>query len=295
MNYSYRRSNARRIATYKPENGFKDAAIVLDYILRTSPDLKAEDIQVLTESVDTGLDETRYNGIVDQIDVLLGMKADNGYLSDDQMKQLAELRDKVYAYGERGAKWVALCDETLGDVSPKLESMMDFYVRFVNSFDCPPVLVEAATSMFKEVLLEASQSSNVAEQLRQKVGVNPNETRGVGVFGISGDDNLPKHTTIDNEISDAMVSGTFDTVGDDISTADPNNFDETALGLGSSELDDSGNNLNPDDWSAEKPVADETIEETDGSEEPDVTGDEESEQEKEPGADGDDSLETLDL
>ena len=145
---------------------------------------------------------------------------------------------------------------------PQMESMMAFYTKFANSFDCPTILAEAATEMFKEVLLEASQSSDVADQLRQKVGVNPNETQGIDVFGLSGDDNLPQQTTIDNEISDAMISGSFDSLGDDISTTDPNSFDETAMGLGSSELDTSDNDLNPDDWAAEEQTSDTDIPET---------------------------------
>jgi hypothetical protein len=108
--------------------------------------------------------------------------------------------------------------------------------------------------MFKEVLVEAFQSSTVAEQLRQKVGANPHETQGVNVFGISGDDGLPQEATIDKEISDAMISGSFDALGDNIATADPNGFDETAMGLGSSEENTSGNDLNPDDWAAEDAV-----------------------------------------
>ena len=279
-NYSSRISNARRIATFKPENGFKDAKTVLDYILRTSPGMKAEEISVLTESADGGLDESRYSGLVDQIDALLWMRHDNGSLSREQLVQLADLRNQVETYGERAAGWVKECDRALREqpAPARLESMMDFYARFVNSFDCPPVLAEASTRMFKEVLLEASQSNDVAEQLRQKVGVNPNETRGVGVFGISGDDNLPQQTTIDNEISDAMVSGTFDTIGDDISTADPNNFDETALGLGSSETDTSGNDLNPDDWAStedetatgEQPAPEASTEPVDGDDGDDI-------------------------
>ena len=145
---------------------------------------------------------------------------------------------------------------------PQMESMMAFYTKFANSFDCPTILAEAATEMFKEVLLEASQSSDVADQLRQKVGVNPNETQGIDVFGLSGDDNLPQQTTIDNEISDAMISGSFDSLGDDISTADPNSFDETTLGFGSSEFDTSDNELNPDDWAAEEQTSDTDIPET---------------------------------
>ena len=245
--------------------------------------------------------ETRYSGLVDQIDALLWMRHENGSLSREQLAQLADLRNQVETYGERAAGWVKECDRALREqpAPARLESMMDFYARFVNSFDCPPVLAEASTRMFKEVLLEASQSNDVAEQLREKVGVNPNETRGVGVFGISGDDNLPQQTTIDNEISDAMVSGTFDTIGDDISTADPNNFDETTLGLGSSETDTSGNDLDPDDWSAEEQVADEGTGETGGSVEPEVTDESEvpaeSDAEKEPESTGDDNLETLDL
>ena len=200
---------------------------------------------------------TRFDGITDQIDALLWMKHDNGRLSDDQRSQLAELRKQIAAYGERGEKWAKECDRALADDTARLESMMGFYAKFVNSFDCPPILAEAAVKMFKEVLLESTQSSNVAEQLRQKVGVNPNETQGMGVFGLSGDDNLPQQTTIDNTISDAMISGSFDAIGDDISTANPNSFDETSMGLGSSELDTSGNDLNPDDWATEEPAPEE--------------------------------------
>ena len=301
-NYSSRISNARRIATYKPENGFKDAKTVLDYILRTSPGMKAEEINVLAESAEDGLAESRYSGLVDQIDALMWMRHDNGSLSREQLAQLADLRNQIETYGERAAGWVKECDRALREqpAPARLESMMGFYARFVNSFDCPPVLAEASMDMFKEVLLEASQSGDVAERLRQKVGVNPNETRGVGVFGISGDDNLPQQTTIDNEISDAMVSGTFDALGDNISTADPNNFDETSMGLGSSELDTSGNDLKPDDWSAEEPVADEGTGETEGSDGTDVTdgtGDAtEPGTEQEPKAvEGEENLETLDL
>ena len=54
-----------------------------------------------------------------------------------------------------------------------------------------------------------------------------------------------------------MISGSFDAIGDDISTANPNSFDETSMGLGSSELDTSGNDLNPDDWATEEPAPEE--------------------------------------
>ena len=196
--------------------------------------------------------ETRYSGIVDQIDALLWMEHDNGSLSPEQLDQLADLRNQIEVYGERAEGWVKSCDRALArkPVSTKYESMMGFYAKFVNSFDCPPVLAEAATKLFKEVLVEAFQSSTVAEQLRQKVGANPHEAQGVNVFGISGDDGLPQEATVDKEISDAMVSGSFDALGDDIATTDPNSFDETAMGLGSSELDTSGNDLNPDDWAS---------------------------------------------
>lgn len=198
--------------------------------------------------------ETRYSGLVDQIDALLWMEHDNGSLSQEQLDQLADLRNQIEVYGERAEGWVKSCDRALAGkpVSAKYESMMGFYTKFAHSFDCPPVLAEAATRMFKEVLVEASQSSTVAEQLRQRVGANPHEAQGVNVFGISGDDGLPQEATVDKEISDAMVSGSFDALGDDIATADPNGFDETAMGLGSSELDTSGNDLNPDDWASTK-------------------------------------------
>ena len=194
---------------------------------------------------------------------------DNGMMSTDQKEQLVDLRDHVAAFGERGQKWAELCDEIIGQYSPKLESMMEFYANFVERIDCPPALAEAALTGFKEILIESS--SDVAEQLRQRVGSNPNERQGVGVFGTSGDDNLPQETTIDNEIADSMASGTFDTLGDDITTEDPNNFDETAMGLGSSENESYGNELKPDDWSepVEEPAtnveggSEETIAETD--------------------------------
>jgi hypothetical protein len=184
------------------------------------------------------------------------MEHDNGSLSKAQLDQLADLRNQIEVYGERAEGWVKACDRALAGkpVSAKYESMMGFYTKFVNSFDCPQVLAETATKMFKEVLVEAFQSSTVAEQLRQKVGANPHETQGVNVFGISGDDGLPQEATIDKEISDAMISGSFDALGDNIATADPKGFDETAMGLGSSEENTSGNDLNLDDWAAEDAV-----------------------------------------
>ena len=69
-----------------------------------------------------------------------------------------------------------------------------------------------------------------------------------------------------------MVSGSFDALGDDIATADPNGFDETAMGLGSSELDTSGNDLNPDDWAAEEPAPEEGATEGTPEEGNDVEG-----------------------
>lgn len=249
-NYGARITDANRIATFKVSDGFEKAADVVDYVCKYSKDVVPDDIRVLTEGVEDNEAESRFVGLVDQIDVISNMVAETGTLSPDQQSQLIDLRDHVAAFGERGAKWAGMCDEIIGQYSPKLESMMEFYAKFVGSFDCPPVLAEAAMKSFKEVLLEASASSNVAEQLRQRVGVNPNETQGVGVFGLSGDDNLPQQTTIDNEITNSMAAGTFDALGDNISTSDPNNVDETAMGLGSSELDTSGNDLNPDDWAA---------------------------------------------
>jgi len=208
--------------------------------------------------------ETRYSGLADQIDALLWMEHDNGSLSQAQLDQLADLRNQIEVYGERAEGWVKACDRALAGkpVSAKYESMMGFYTKFVNSFDCPQVLAETATKLFNTILVEAFQSSTVAEQLRQKVGANPHETQGVNVFGISGDDGLPQEATIDKEISDAMISGSFDALGDDITTADPNGFDETAMGLDSSELDTSGNDLNPDDWAAEEPTTNTDIPET---------------------------------
>lgn len=247
--------------------------------------------------------ETRYSGLADQIDALLWMEHDNGSLSKAQLDQLADLRNQIEVYGERAEGWVKACDRALAGkpVSAKYESMMGFYTKFVNSFDCPQVLAETATKMFKEVLVEAFQSSTVAEQLRHKVGANPHETQGVNVFGISGDDGLPQEATIDKEISDAMVSGSFDALGDDIATTDPNGFDETAMGLGSSELDTSGNDLNPDDWAAEEPAPEEgategTSEkgnEAVGGSEPVVEEDGTGEETNTSDAGGD--LETLDL
>ena len=246
--------------------------------------------------------ETRYTGLVDQIDALLWLERDNGSLSQAQLDQLADLRNQIEVYGEHAEKWVKLCDRALAGkpASAKYESMMGFYTKFVNSFDCPQVLAEAATKMFKEVLVEASQSSTVAEQLRQKVGANPHETQGVNVFGISGDDGLPQEATVDKEISDAMVSGSFDALGDDIATADPNGFDETAMGFGSSELDASGNELNPDDWAAEEPAPKEGATEGTPEEGNDVEGgtepvaEEGGAGEETNAADADGNLETLD-
>jgi len=262
-NYLAKIPDINRITTFKTSDGFRCAKDVLDYVCNYAKHLKPSDIKVLTESSTNDRSESRFNGLVDQIDIIANMISDTGSMSTDQQSQLADLRDQVSAFGERGAKWASMCDEIIGQYSPKMESMMEFYASFVSGFDCPPVLAEAALRSFKEVLLEASTSSSVAEELRQRVGINPNETRGVGVFGISGDDNLPQQTTIDNEIADSMAAGTFDALGDDISTVDPNNADETTMGLGSSEAETFGNDLNPDDWAA--PVDEEPIPETDAS------------------------------
>ena len=244
-NYGSRITNANQIATFRVKDGFGKASDVVDYICKYSRDVSRDDIRILTESVSSA--ESRFDGLVDQIDVLVNMIVDHGTMSPEQQEQLSDLRDHVAAFGERGQKWAGLCDEIIGQYSPKLESMMEFYANFVERLDCPPALAEAALTGFKEILIESS--SDVAEQLRQRVGSNPNEKQGIGVFGTSGDDNLPKETTIDNAIADSMASGTFDTLGDDIATADPNNFDETTMGLGSSENDSYGNELKPDDWS----------------------------------------------
>ena len=244
-NYHARIANANQIATFEKDAGFETADDVIDYVCKYSKDVKPSDINVLTEGIGSANDESRFYGLVEQIDVLVNMVSENGSISPDQKSQLVDLRDHVAAFGERGAKWAQLCDDILARYSPSFESLMDFYAKFVGSFDCPPVLAEAAMRGVKEVLLEASESSNAAEQLRAKVGTNPNETGGVDVFGLSGDDNLPEQTTIDNEIADSMASGTFDALGSDIATANPADMDETLMGLGSSELDTSGNIIDP--------------------------------------------------
>ena len=293
-NYGARITDANRIATFKVSDGFENANDVIEYICRYSRDVSPEDIRIVTSE-----SESRFNGLVDQIDVLSNMVSESGSLSPDQRAQLVELRDQVASFGERGAKWAELCDEIIRTYSPQLESMMEFYAKFVGSFDCPPVLAEAAMKSFKEILVESSASSNMAEQLRQRVGVNPNETQGIGVFGLSGDDNLPQQTTIDNEIANSMAAGTFDALGDDIATTDPNNVDETAMGLGSSEADTSGNDLNPDDWAApaEEPApegGDSGTEAPEGSGEEPVM-DEGGSSEETNTAEDDSGLETLDL
>lgn len=236
--------------------------------------------------------DTRYSDLINQIGALLWLNHVNGSLSHEQLGRLADLRNQIEVYGERAERWIQSCDRTLDEQpeSTKYESMMDFYTKFVNSFDCPPVLIEAATNMFKEVLLESSQSSAVAEQLRQMVGLNPHEAHGVNIFGISGNDDLPQEATIDKEISDAMISGSFDALGDDIAMVDPNDFNETAMGLGSSEQETSGNDLNPDDWTTES-----TATEEDATEDATEESDEEENEAETNTTDTSGDLETLDI
>lgn len=138
-----------------------------------------------------------------------------------------------------------------------LRESIERFSNLVARSGCPKVLAEAVKGAFGAIMLEASQSAEVAEQLRNKVGTNPNETHGVGVFGLSGDDNLPENVTVDNEIADGIAAGTFDSLGDDITTASPTDFNETEMGLGDSPMDDFGNDLNPDDWAAEEPAPEE--------------------------------------
>ena len=136
-----------------------------------------------------------------------------------------------------------------------LRESIERFSNHVARSGCSKELAEAVKGAFGAVILEAAtQSAEIAEQLRNKVGTNPNETHGVGVFGLSGDDNLPENVTVDNEIADGIAAGTFDSLGDDITTASPNDFNETDMGMGDSPADDFGNDLNPDDWAAEEPA-----------------------------------------
>ena len=57
--------------------------------------------------------ETRYSGLAEQIDTLLWMEHDNGSLSQEQLDQLADLRNQIEAYGERAEGWVKSCDRAL--------------------------------------------------------------------------------------------------------------------------------------------------------------------------------------
>ena len=150
--------------------------------------------------------------------------------------------------------------DILCNKGPIGESVSKF-AKFASDLECPEHLIEAATAAFKEIMLEASKSAELAEQLRQKVGVNPNETRGLGVFGLSGNTEMSDSDRIDQKIADGMAAGSFDALGDDLTTASPSDFNETDMGLGDSELDDFGNELNPDDWATEEPAPEEGTDE----------------------------------
>ena len=248
-NYNARVQDANRICTFSKEEGFENAQEVLDYICKYSTYVTPESVKVLAEGIgEPDMTELRFTGLTDQIDVLAGMAHENGSLSSTQQDQVADLREQVRCYGERGEPWVKVCDDLINGGVGLLESMMTKYTIFIESIGCPDYLADAALDAFKAVLVEASQSSDVAEPLRSKVGRNPNETQGIGVFGLGGDDNLPERVTIDNQIADSMAAGTFDSLGDNITTASPNDFDETMMGIGDSLTDTSGNDLHPEDW-----------------------------------------------
>lgn len=57
--------------------------------------------------------ETRYEGIIDQIDFYQWVRYDLGKLSPAQKKHLIELRDMISVFGERGEKWHNLANELL--------------------------------------------------------------------------------------------------------------------------------------------------------------------------------------
>jgi hypothetical protein len=62
---------------------------------------------------DANLMESRYNGLVDQIDFYLWIYNDNKCLSKEQQKHCIELRNTIQVFGQRAKKWVAVINELL--------------------------------------------------------------------------------------------------------------------------------------------------------------------------------------
>ncbi len=56
--------------------------------------------------------EQRYNGLTDQIDFYINLSQEIE-LSNEQVKQLKELRDTIIVFGKRAKKWVKLVNEIL--------------------------------------------------------------------------------------------------------------------------------------------------------------------------------------
>lgn len=57
--------------------------------------------------------ESRFNGIVEQIDFYAWKFHEVGKLSLAQKKHLKELRQQISVFGERAQKWEQLCEEML--------------------------------------------------------------------------------------------------------------------------------------------------------------------------------------
>lgn len=56
---------------------------------------------------------TKYDSLVDQMDVLCGMCYDNGGLTRAQQNQLRELIDEISIYGDRAERWISVAKDCL--------------------------------------------------------------------------------------------------------------------------------------------------------------------------------------
>ena len=72
----------------------------------------SQGFDAIYESEDSSQDTSRYDGLVEQIDVLVNMATDRGMISQDQIEQLEDLKKQVAGYGS-GWKWAHLIDETI--------------------------------------------------------------------------------------------------------------------------------------------------------------------------------------
>lgn len=57
--------------------------------------------------------ETRFNGLIDEIDFYSWVYYDKGFLSKEQKKRCSEIKNILYVFGSRAKKWINLCNELI--------------------------------------------------------------------------------------------------------------------------------------------------------------------------------------